>query len=158
MFFYLLFCGICYGIFKYRKEITSSFGLYRQLKRAIDPSNKYGCWYVLWAMIQLLNQTQTYQHQPQPEKFNRDYIKISYTYRGKPYYYLLKVQRGVTPIQCIQDENEKDITDIIVPYLGPNLDCHGISLKPSDFGYKKIKIVTIFDETVEFKENDAISL
>lgn len=156
MFFYFLFCGISYGIFKYRKEISSSFGLYKQLKRTIDPSNKYGHIYVLWSMIQLL--TQTHKQQPQPEKFNRDYIKISYTYRGKPYYYLLKVQRGITPVQGIQDENEKDITDVILPYLGPNLDCHGISLKPSDFGYKKIKVITVLDETVEFKENDTITL
>ena len=56
------------------------------------------------------------------------------------------------------DENDNDIHDTIYPYLGPNLDCHGSFLCPKDFGYKKIKITTIFDKLIIFDEEQKIDL
>ena len=92
------------------------------------------------------------------EKFNRNYIKISYNYKDKQFFYLLKVPKGVTPLQSIVDENNKNIEDSIYPYLGPTLGCHGIKLTPKDFGYKSIRITTVFDKVINFEENDYITL
>ncbi len=94
----------------------------------------------------------------QHEKFNKKYIKISYKYNGNTYFYLLKIPRGITPLSSIKDENDIDITDTIMPYLGPNLDCHNIKIYPKDFGYNKIKVTTLFDKVVIFEENDPIIL
>jgi hypothetical protein len=93
-----------------------------------------------------------------PEKFNKKYLKISYKYNDKSYFYLLKVPRGVTPLKTIQDEDENDVSDFITPYLGPNLDCHNVKLYPRDFGYKSLKITTIFDKIIIFNEDELISL
>lgn len=90
--------------------------------------------------------------------FNKKYIKISYKYKDKSYFYLLKIPRGIPPLISITDENNNDIMDIINPYLGPNLDCHGSTICPADFGYDKIKITTAFDKLVIFEENQKIEL
>jgi hypothetical protein len=95
---------------------------------------------------------------PPLQKFNKNYLKISYKYNDKDYFYLLKVPRGVIPIISITDENDDNIEDIISPYLGPNLDCHGASIYPRDFGYSKIKIKTVFNKLVIFDENQKIDI
>jgi hypothetical protein len=96
--------------------------------------------------------------QKDPEKFNKKYIKISYKYKDKAYYYLLKVPRGVAPLKSITDENSNDISDIIGPYLGPNLDCHNSDIYPRDFGYNQVKITTVFDKVIVFDEDQKIEL
>jgi len=93
-----------------------------------------------------------------PEKFNKKYLKISYKYNDKSYFYLLKVPRGVTPLKTIEDEDGNDVSDFIYPYLGPNLDCHNVPIYPKDFGYKSLKITTIFDKIIIFGEDEKISL
>jgi hypothetical protein len=127
----------------------------------IDPHNKQGHIYTiknicsivysLYAMFKIKDTAPI-------EKFNKNYIKISYKYNDKNYFYLLKVPRGIVPIISITDENDNNIDDIISPYLGPNLDCHGSSIYPKDFGYSKIKIKTVFDKLVVFEENQRIEI
>ena len=123
----------------------------------IDPDGSKGHLFVLSSISGFWREKLSYESRPPIEKFNRDYIKISYVYKEKPYFYLLKVKRGVTPLLTIVDEAGNDIMDEMVPYLGPNLDCHNISLTPKDFGYQRITVTTVLDNTVTFEENDMIS-
>jgi len=85
-------------------------------------------------------------------------MKIPYKYRDKEYFYLLKIPRGVPPIQRIEDENGNDIYDLIEPYLGPNLDCHRTDITPNDFGYARIVVTTIYDKTITFEQDDKVML
>jgi hypothetical protein len=146
-------------------------GYYRQYKNFIDPQNKNGHFYtvkslflIVYSIYQVKNikKESSFARFPvgkeEPEKFNKKYIKISYKYKDKNYFYLLKVPRGLNPINQITDENDNDIHDIIYPYLGPNLDCHGSFLCHKDFGYEKIKIKTIFDKLIIFDEEQKIDL
>jgi hypothetical protein len=94
----------------------------------------------------------------EPQKFNKKYIKISYKYKDKDYFYLLKIPKGVTPLQSIVDENGDNIESVIDPYLGANLDCHGAVITPNDFGYKKITITTAFDKIITFENDEPIIL
>jgi len=102
--------------------------------------------------------TSSSKKETQSAKFNKKYLKISYKYRDKTYFYLLKIPRGVQPLKNIVDEEGNDISDIIEPYLGPNLDCHGALIYPKDFGYKQIKVTTVFDKTIVFDEEQKIEL
>ena len=102
--------------------------------------------------------TNSKKKETQSVKFNKKYLKISYKYRDKTYFYLLKVPRGIQPLKKTEDEEGNDISDIIEPYLGPNLDCHGASIYPKDFGYKQIKVTTVFDKIIIFDEEQKIEL
>ena len=92
------------------------------------------------------------------ELFNEKYIKIPYHYLDNDYYYLFKRRRNFTPINIIKDENGKDITEFLLPYLGPNYDFLGVSLTPSDFGYSKIIIENIRGDEFKFENNEIISI
>jgi len=91
------------------------------------------------------------------EPFNRKFLKISYTYKDRSYFYLLKIPKGVAPLSKIEDENGNDIYETMTPYFGPNLDCHRLELRPSDFGYQTIRVTTAFDDTITFNESDVIA-
>lgn len=91
------------------------------------------------------------------EQFNKKYLKVPYEHHGKKYYYLFKSKNNSQPIKYIKDNNNNDITDTLLPYLGPHLDCHGACICPKDFGYSSIKIETMFDQTFLFEEDQEIT-
>lgn len=161
MYIYIIFLIVLLSIYKYNNKIRSIHSAYKTYKKIIDPTNKYGHIYTMKNIFNLAysvyDMFQTKQTPPL-QKFNKNYLKISYKYNDKDYFYLLKVPRGVIPIISITDENDDNIEDIISPYLGPNLDCHGASIYPRDFGYSKIKIKTVFNKLVIFDENQKIDI
>jgi hypothetical protein len=177
--FYFIGILIFFGIlFKFRNIIYNAFTLYRKYKNMIDPENKishikviknisvffFTFLYQTYNSYYLYNTKKYSNYTNQPNNsnsntlFNKKYIKISYTYKDKPYFYLLKIPKGVPPLISITDEEDNDIYDIIYPYLGPNLDCHKTNIYPKDFGYSKIKITTAFDKLIIFEENQKIDL
>ena len=160
MLYFIVFLLILVSIFKLRHKILTVSHYYQKYKNFVDPENKHGHIYTIKSLFLIfysIYQVNSVKKE-EPEKFNKKYIKISYKYKDKKYFYLLKVPRGINPIKQIMDENENDIHDIIYPYLGPNLDCHGAILCPKDFGYEKIKILTIFDKLIIFDEDQKIDL
>jgi hypothetical protein len=142
-------------IYKLYPLFSKTIVMYKTYRSVIDPNNQSSVFSSAFSFVKTLFNTAC-GNDYTIEKFNRDYIKIKYNYKNKPYYYLLKVKRGVTPLLKLTDENGNDILDVIAPYLGPNLDCHGVLLTPNDFGYKKITATTVFDNTSIFDENDNI--
>lgn len=162
MFAFLFVCASA-GLFYVRKQIKTAYDLFRIYRNTVDPDGKKGVLRILpsFAMIGLL---QWLASQPsvipkiEPDRFNRTHLRISYSYKDRPYYYLLKIPKGVSPLNSIKDENDADISENISPYLGPNLDCHNVALYPKDFGYKKMTITTAYDEQIVFEEDDQIIL
>jgi hypothetical protein len=132
----------------------AAYNIYKNFKKIVDPDGSKGHLFVIFSILGVKQQQQNY---PKNEKFNRDYIKISYTYKDKPYFYLLKVKRGVTPLLSMTNENGDNVMDELLPYLGPNLDCHNTPVTPMDFGYKRIVATTVLDDIVTFEESSNIS-
>lgn len=147
---YLLLLVIVYKLYPF---LSRSLEMYQTYRSIVDPQKKRSICSPLFSYIKTFFNIKTSYS---IDKFNRDYIKIKYTYKDNPYFYLLKVKRGVTPLLKLTDEDGNNILDAITPYLGPNLDCHGVSLTPHDFGYKKIIATTVFDTSSSFDEHEQI--
>lgn len=154
---------ILYKFYKNKDKFVTIYNIYNTYKNSIENDKNKKISHcslfcsLLYTVLSYYPMRYMYKRNL-PEKFNRKYIKISYKFNGKTYFYLLRVPRGVTPLKSIEDENGNDISEFIIPYLGPNLDCHNISICPKDFGYKSIKISTIFDKVIVFEEDDKITL
>lgn len=152
-----------YAIARNMDTIKKTYTLYKGFKHTIDPTGKK--WHIstmltfasLAAIKFIVSSKSTVASAKKHETFNRDYIKISYTYRERPYFYLLKIPKGIAPLSSIVDEAGNNVESVITPYLGPNLDCHGIPICPKDFGYEKLVVTTVFDEEITFNETDTIS-
>ena len=164
----LLYLGVgLLGLFGYTisrnmDSIKQTYTIYKGFKQTIDPNGKK--WHIstmltfasLAAIKFMVSAKTAKTSKTDHETFNREYIKISYTYKERPYFYLLKIPKGVAPLSKIVDEAGNNVESVITPYLGPNLDCHGIPLTPKDFGYEKLVVTTVFDEEITFNETDTI--
>jgi hypothetical protein len=66
---------------------------------------------------------------------------LNYLYQDQKYsIQLLKKLRGPPPfsIENIFNQHHENVTEKIVPFLGPCLDFHHISYTPSNFGYSSL--------------------
>ena len=82
------------------------------------------------ALIQYLNNYVT--------KLDKNTYLVEYIIGGKIYKMIVLPKRGPNTIIQIRDHNEKDITDEILPYFGPNYDWHRVNLIPQFFKCEKM--------------------
>ena len=71
-------------------------------------------------------------------KIDKNKYELKYIINGKLYKKIITPTRGPSPIICITNENDDDITEIILPYIGPNNDFHNEKFYPNFFGFKKL--------------------
>ena len=81
-------------------------------------------------------------------KVGKNLYEVSYKLLGKKYKMLVKIKRGPCPINSIIDDDGNDITDKVLPYMGPKFDWHGQQPDPSFFDCETMNIEK-FDGTSE---------
>jgi hypothetical protein len=89
-------------------------------------------------------------------KIDKNNYELSYIVNGKLYKILIKPNRGPIPILCVRNENNNDVTNEILPYLGPNNDWHGKEYYPELFKYKTISIELLDGTKKIFNNKDTI--
>jgi hypothetical protein len=151
LFFIILSVTVAFNF----KKINTLYGYYKLFKNTVDPENKKNCCTLLYEMGNVFYKLVYFVKKDSIDSFKK-HVKIPYKYKDKEYVYLLKKPRMIMPIEYIRDENDKDVLDEIYPYLGPNLDCHGVELYPSDFGFTEMKIKDINENEYLFTENQLI--
>lgn len=154
MFFYILLF-FCFLIIYNFKKLKKGYHLYKIFKNTVDPNNEKNCCNISYDILQLIYKL---FFSKTIDMFDKKRAKVQYDYNDKKFIYLLKVPKGVIPIDYIKDENGNDILNEIYPYLGPNLDCHNVEVYPRDFGLQKIIIKDIQDNEFIFEENDMIKI
>ena len=64
--------------------------------------------------------------------------EITYVIKGRMHKLIIKYPRGPPPVMQIINDKEEDVTDVVIPYMGPNYDWYGNKLNPSFFGYETL--------------------
>jgi hypothetical protein len=64
--------------------------------------------------------------------------ELTYVINGKMYKLIVTPTRGPAPIMQISNDNCEDVTDIVLPYMGPQYDWHYREFTPRFFGYKSL--------------------
>jgi hypothetical protein len=91
-------------------------------------------------------------------KIDKNSYELSYIIHGKLYKMIIKPIRGPVPILCVTNENNIDITEQILPYLGPNNDWHGKKYYPDFFGHKRLNIELLDGTKKNFNNSDTITI
>jgi hypothetical protein len=73
-------------------------------------------------------------------KLSKNIYEVSYELNSKSYKMLINPYRGPPPVIQVIDHACNDITELVLPYLGPKFDWHGYSIKPSFFNTTSITI------------------
>jgi hypothetical protein len=68
---------------------------------------------------------------------NKTY-EVTYVIDGKMYKMIVKPKRGPTPVLQVSNEEQLDVTNTIIPYMGPEYNWHRVKLSPQFFGYKSL--------------------
>lgn len=84
-------------------------------------------------------------------------LLITYIHNNHTYKILLSSKIKPNTILSITNENDEDIQDIVIQYLGPSLDFHNQQIKPKEIGFNKIKINSIFDNYI-FNSDDILKI
>jgi hypothetical protein len=71
-------------------------------------------------------------------KVGDSHFEVRYTVAGREFRMIAEPATGPPPFFEIRDHTGKDITDKIVPYIGPSWDWHGKAVTPRFFGVASI--------------------
>lgn len=82
---------------------------------------------------------------------------IEYAINDKKYRFITGLKRGPSNIAMIKCE-DNEVTDKILPYLGPNEDFHNIRYTPESLGYSSLDFYTITGEILKFNKDEEIKL
>jgi len=105
----------------------------------------YICWF------QLLNKSIV--------KITKNKYELTYMLNNNMYKILVTTSIGPQPkiIQAL-NEVDDDITETIIPYLGPAGNFHGLKYKPTDFNIKILTLNMSDARELTFTANDEIVL
>lgn len=132
----------CVGLFIYttnlhlivENAVVSRYRRFRQLNKLVQLRYK-SILSILWVSccmvakmywIQFLQwANNTIEYRPDGSVF------ISYVLNGKLYKVHTTVQKGPSKVLLITDELSNDVTDLVLPFLGPNRDWHNSEFTPA---------------------------
>lgn len=117
-------------------EVTYRYQRWKELKSAVATQHKTAltifyhsfvivCRLLYLSFIQYMNNSVV--------KVGRNKYIVRYLVAGKCYTMMVKVKRGPSPVIQVIDDNEEDVTDTILPYMGPAYNWHG-----SEFEFSSI--------------------
>lgn len=92
------------------------------------------------------------------KKLDRNVYEVSYLINGKVYKMVVTPIRGPSPVLQISNDSYIDVTDIVIPYLGPRYDWHNITLSPKFFGYKSLTFELLDGSSKTFSDNDNVTI
>lgn len=81
-------------------------------------------------------------------KIKKNTYEVTYIINDKTYKMLVTPSRGPCPVLEITNEDNLEVSETIMQYLGPNNDFHNAKLFPNFFNYKQLN----------FKMNDGTEL
>ena len=141
--------------------VVSRYNKLKNLKDLVSTRNK-NMFIIFWICLSLIFKS-LYINMCQ--KLNRSVIQIdknsyeiTYVISGHIYKIYVKPVRGPKPVILITDENEEDVTDIVVPYLGPHANCHGNIHTPLFFKREKLIFELSDGNSLQFNVNNPITL
>lgn len=91
-------------------------------------------------------------------KIDKNKYELSYIINGKLYKMVVSPSRGPIPILCITNKNDNDITEKIIPYLGPNNDWHNKTFYPNFFNEELLNIEFLNGEKKTFRQTEIIEI
>lgn len=92
------------------------------------------------------------------KKLDKKTYEISYIINGKMYKMIVKHDRGPCPVLQVTDGEHEDMTDTVLPYLGPSNDWHKHKFNPDFFEKESMTFELANGEEKTFDKNEYFAL
>jgi len=168
MYLYLLtalFAGLMYGLDGHTivaHAVVSRYRRFRELNKLVGTQYKT-VGLIIWVSCAMIVKMMwlnflhwAFSH---IEHTDKQHAILSYVLNGRLYRLVLPIRRGPSPVLLITDENGDDVTDQILPFLGPNEDWHGQTFTPA-FWQKESLTFELSDgsDSLAFTKNQPVVL
>lgn len=134
---------------------------YRRIKflNSVIPINYTNfCWYTVVMFFKLMYISFIQYINKSVRIVGKNTYEVSYIINGKLYKMIVNVERGPSPILQISDENFEDITDEILPYLGPSNNWHKRKFCAFDFDKNSLTFELSNGEERIFEKEEIINI
>ena len=164
MYYLLLTLGSCIiGGLIYRREIKDKYYKFKKLTNLVNKIDKKNnittiCSSMKIIYKMLLFKCVLFLNRKNLERINNNVSVLTYYLDGRMYKIVLDHRKGPPLVLLITDENQEDITNTIVPFLGPKRDWHKREFIPRFWGKKNLTFYLSNGETINFREEEIIKL
>lgn len=153
--------GLCFYRFNGYNAIVTRYRKFRELNKLVSSQYKT-ITMILWVsfcmvakmywirFLQWANNTVVYLD-------NKTAI-VSYVLNGKLYRIVLKQRRGPCNILLVTDEENNDVSEEIISYMGPSQDWHGREFTPNFWKKNSLTFETGDGMTKTFTNNEIITI
>ena len=92
------------------------------------------------------------------KKLDKNKFEITYVINGKMFKMITSPPKGPSLVLQVSDDNQDDITEIVLPYIGPKNNWHNVEFTPSFFESKFLSFELSNGDTKTFSEDEVIVL
>ena len=154
-------CFVGFSFFNVSTKIKTSFYKIKRLKALVSSQNE-GRINIYWitfciilksfyiSFLQRINKTVI--------KLDKNTWEISYIIDDKLYKIVVKKKRGPRDILSIIDDKKEDVTNLVLPYLGPGEDFYKSILTPDFFSKKSLTFNLSNGTEIIFKKTNLIEI
>ena len=142
-----------------KNNIVEKCRKFKKINRLVA-TNKKGDFNIMWVSLSLvikavwiniLQYINTTVFQLDKNKY-----EITYIIKGKKYKMIVKPIRGPAKVLLVYDENQEDVSHLIVPYIGPEEDWHGRVYTPKFFTKSELTFELSSGDQKVFLQDDNI--
>ena len=143
-------------------QISSRYKRWRRLNNLISTQHRTA-WAVFYhslvmlcrvlyvSFLQYMNSTVV--------RIERNKFLVTYVISGKIYTMVVTPVRGPSPVLQVINDSEEDVTNNVLPYLGPRYDWHGVLLDfSSSFGSENLTFNLASGDIVTCKSSSSLQL
>lgn len=150
MLFYCLVVGIFGMYFAYKRKFIPSrcedvLKLYNTVHE-INNHSRFKSMCLCVSMIVRMMYTKMILGRLEATRVNKNTYEVSYYIGNRGYKMHMSPITGPSVVMKVKNEDDTDITDIVLQYYGPEQNWHGKNFPPSFFGCNKL-IFESFDGT-----------
>lgn len=149
IFYILLTIWILFLIFFYRFEgylvlkniIVSKYSRWKRLNQLVSKTehNNVQIMWVSFKMVVYIMYISFLQYiNSSVRKIDHKTYEVTYIINGRLYKMIVVPKRGPSPVLQISNNFQTDVTEQILPYMGPRYNWHGAKVNPKFFGYKAL--------------------
>lgn len=150
------FCVFVKVLARNSQKLTESCADIKDLYMAIYERNERrklkSCYICMQMLVQFFFRKLSIQKR-EAIRINKNSYEICYTFENKQYKMHITPIVGPSSVMRVIDEKGNDVSDIILPYYGPEQNWHGRTFSPSFFNCKTLTFES-FDGTEMTLKND----
>lgn len=144
-----------------REHIVSKYRQFRELNKLVATTYKPFS-QILWVSICMVAKMYWINFLQWSNnticKIDAKTVVVSYVLNGRLYKLVVTPRKGPNNVLLVLDNDNNDISDLVLPYMGPNQDWHRKEFTPYFWNKKSITFELSTGEQKTFTEHDTIEL